>query len=177
NFDSYYVFDPDVNLLSTDPHPRIAGFGYNIVPDSVTNRTNPLFAEFVADSLTRRARSNIASHLSWRPVEWVSFTSDLSYDRGDVRSDGFTPLNTPVVNNNGSVALSTGRVSAGQTTTDGITFSAGPTITNQFRGLTTRATLRGELQRESTPCFTLPRTDLQGGGLRNIAAAKTKTVH
>ncbi|HEY1307927.1 MAG TPA: carboxypeptidase regulatory-like domain-containing protein, partial [Vicinamibacterales bacterium] len=39
NFDSYYVFDPDVNLLSIDPHPRIAGFIYNIVPDSVSNRT------------------------------------------------------------------------------------------------------------------------------------------
>jgi hypothetical protein len=121
NFDSYYVFDPDVNLLSVDPHPRVAGFQYNIVPDSVTNRTNPLFAEFVSDNLNRRARSNIASHASWRPVDWVSFVSDLSYDRGDVRQDSFTPLNTPV-NNNGSIALSTGQIFTSQSTTDGITF-------------------------------------------------------
>jgi TonB-linked SusC/RagA family outer membrane protein len=174
NFDSYYVFDPDVNLLSIDPHPRIAGFIYNIVPDSVSNRTNPLFAEYVSDNLTRRARSNIASHLSWRPVEWVAFASDLSYDRGDVRGDSFTPLNTPV-NNNGSIALSTGQIVASQSTTDGITFAAGPTFTNQFRGLTTRATLRGELQRESTPSFSVTGQDFKVEGVRNIAAAKTIT--
>ena len=174
NFDNYYRFDPDVNLKSEDPHPRLAGFPYNIVPDSVTNATNPLFQEYVADNLNRRARSNIAGHVSWRPFEWVSFVSDLSYDRGDVRNDAFTPLNTPV-NNNGAIALSTGSISASQSTTDGITFTAGPTITKQFGGLTTRTTVRGELQRESSPSFSVTGTDLKVEGVRNVSTARTIT--
>ncbi len=174
NFDSYYQFDPDVNLLSKDPRPKLAGFGYNIVPDSVTNRTNPLFVEYVADNLSRRARSNIATHASWRPFEWVSFVSDLSYDRGDIRGESFTPLNTPV-NNNGSLAVSTGSLNISNSTTDGITFAAGPTITQQFRGLTTRTTVRGELQRETSPSFTVNGVDFKVDGVRNISTAKTVT--
>ncbi len=174
SFDSLYRFDPDVNLLSVDPRPLIPGFNYNIVPDSVTNATNPLFAEFVQDNISRRARTNMSSRLSWQPLEWISFVSDLSYDRGDIRGESFTPLNTPT-NSGGSISRSTGRINTSNATTDGITFTAGPTFTKQLFGVTTRTTVRGELQRETSPSFSVTGTDLRVEGVRNVSTARTIT--
>ena len=67
-----------MDLLQADPFPKI-GFPYVIVPDSVTLYTNPLYTQFIADNVIRRARTLLNTNASYRPFSWLSIAGDANY--------------------------------------------------------------------------------------------------
>lgn len=174
NFSNFFRFDTDVNLLSKDPFPK-KGFPYNIIPDSVTQATNPLYSEFAADNHIKRARTLLSTNAVFRPFDWLSILADFSYDRGDLQQVAYTPKGIPT-NNGLTLSTSTGSLNIQDDITDGLTFNFGPTITKVFGALTTRLTLRGDLQRESNPFISSTGTDFTSEGLKAMSAARTKTV-
>ena len=175
SFNNYYRFDTDVNLLSINPFPTMPGFPYNIVPDSVTDATNPLYSEFVSDIKIQRSRTLLAANAGFRPTNWVSINADISYDRGDLQETAYTPRGT-VTNSSGTLGRSTGSLRIDNDITDGINAAVGPTFTQTFGDLTARATLRGEVQRETNPFIRTTGTDFTTEGLKNMSAARTRTV-
>ncbi|MEO7362374.1 MAG: carboxypeptidase regulatory-like domain-containing protein, partial [Gemmatimonadaceae bacterium] len=66
SFNNFYRIDTDVNILEPDPFPKF-GFPYKIIPDSVTNYTNPLWAAYISDASTKRARTLINVNGVYRP--------------------------------------------------------------------------------------------------------------
>ncbi|MEO7997171.1 MAG: SusC/RagA family TonB-linked outer membrane protein [Gemmatimonadaceae bacterium] len=173
-FDNFYRVDTDVNLLALDPFPKF-GFPYIIVPDSVTNYTNPLYQSYVADNTTKRARTNLNVNGSYRPFSWLSLTAEGSYDRGDLQRTAYTARGTPT-NSNGTLGTSTGSLTIETDITDGYTLKSAMSITKAFGGLTLRATDQGQFQRESNPFIQSQGTDFQTEGVRSMSQAKTKTV-
>lgn len=173
-FDNFYRFDTDVNLLARDPLPKF-GFPYLIVPDSVTNATNPLYSSFIADNTTKRARTNLNVNGSYRPVSWLSLTAEGSYDRGDLQRTAYTARGTPT-NNAGTLGTSTGSLAIETDITDGYTLKSAASITKAFGSLTLRVTDQGQVQRETNPFIQTTGTDFQTEGVRAMSQAKTKNV-
>ena len=174
SFSDLYAIDTDVNLLTPDPSPKF-GFPYLIIPDSVTNATNPLYRSYIYDNDTRRARTNIGVNGSYRPFAWLTFTADGSYDRGDLQRSAYTARGTPT-NTNGTLGVSTGSLVIETDITDGYTMKGGGTLTKQLKKLTVRLTDQGQFQRESNPFVQATGTDFSTEGLRAMSQARTKAV-
>ena len=172
SFNNFYRIDTDVNLREPDPFPKF-GFPYKIVPDSVTNYTNPLYSAYVADNFTRRARSLINVNAAYRPYSWLSLSADAAYDRGDLALTNYTARGTPV-NSSGTLGISTGSLNIQNDITDGIISTGTASITKGFGGLTVRMAERFEVQRESNPYISSTGTDFSAEGLKSMSVARTK---
>jgi len=173
-FNNFYRFDTDINLRALDPFPKF-GFPYLIVPDSVTNATNPLYAQFVTDNFTRRARTLINVNGNYRPFSWLSLAGDANYDRGDLAQEVYTARGTPT-NSNGTLGLSTGSLNIQNDITDGYILTATGTITKALGGLTARLAQRGEVQRESNPFISTTGTDFSTEGVKAMSQSRTKNT-
>lgn len=176
NFTDFYGFDADVNLQRPQALQAF-GFPYAVVPDSAYNRINPLFAAFIADNVSRRARTQVNVNGSYRPVSWFSLSGDASYDRGDLQRIAYTPRGTPSVNaTTGAVTLSTGRLDVETDITDGYVLKGNGSLTKSFGGLTVRVTEQGVVQRETNPLLITRGDDFQTEGVKAMSQARTKSV-
>lgn len=173
-FNNFFRIDQDVNLLALDPFPKF-GFPYLIVPDSVTNYTNPLWSSYVADAVRRRARTVVNVNGNYRPFSFLTFAADAGYDRGDLQRQSYTARGTPT-NNSGTLGTSTGSLVIETAITDSYRAQGGFTLTKAFGGLTLRLTDNGVVSRESTPTVTATGTDFLTEGVKGMAQARTKAV-
>ena len=173
-FYNFYRIDADVDLKKPDPFPKF-GFPYLIVPDSVTNYTNPLYSAFIADNYTRRARTNLDVNGNYRPFSWLSFNADASYDRGDLQQVTYTARGTPT-NSSGTLGTSTGSLAIENDITDGYRIQSGGTITKGLGALTIRLTDYGVAQREQAPSITSTGTQFLTEGVKSMSQASVKAV-
>jgi TonB-linked SusC/RagA family outer membrane protein len=173
-FNNFYRIDTDVNLRAPDPFPR-SGFPYAIIPDSVTNYTNPLYSAFIADDFTRRSRTQANVNARFRPWEWLSVSGDFNYDRGDLYRETYTGRGTAIVSNS-TIATSTGSLRVENDITDGLQSRLTATATKAIGGLTARFTQIGELQREVNPFNVVTGTDFTTENLKNLGQARTRNV-
>lgn len=174
SFDNLYRIDTDINLQSLDPFPRTS-FPYNIIPDSATQYTNPLYSAYISDNTIKRARTQLNLNGSYRPFGWLTFTANASYDRGDLQQTVYTPRGIPT---NGGLALgtSTGSLRIDSDITDGMQVNGGATLTKAVGELTIRLTEQGEIQREINPFVRSTGTDFSSEGLKAMSQARTKAV-
>lgn len=175
SFNNFYRIDTDVNLRELAPFPTASGFPYVIVPDSVTLYENPLYTQYRADDVVRRARTVINANGVYRPFTWLSVAADASYDRGDVEEVIYTARGTPRVSNSGGVSPSTGSLEIDNDVTDGYIMTGTATATKALSDLTIRFSERGEARREYNPSLTTTGTDFATEGLKQMGQARTKT--
>ena len=175
SFNNFYRIDTDVNLREVAPFPTL-GFPYVIVPDSVTLYTNPLYQQYIADNVVKRARTLLNANGVYRPLNWLSISADANYDRGDVNQIIYTGRGTPLVTNSGGLSPSVGSLAITNNLSDGYIFTGTATATKQFFGTTFRLSQRGETRREYNPRITSRGTDFATEGLKSMAQARTKTV-
>lgn len=175
SFNNFYRIDTDVNLREPDPFPKV-GFPYVIVPDSVTLYTNPLYTQFIADDVIRRARTLINANASYRPFSWLSLAGDANYDRGDLRQTTYTPRGTPLVTSTGGLSPSVGSLREISETTDGYIITGTASVTKTLGDLTARLSQRGETRREYNPSLTTTGTDFATEGLKAMSQARTRTT-
>ncbi len=173
SFNNFYRIDTDVNLRAKAPFPQF-GFPYVIVPDSVTLYTNPLYTQFIADNVVRRARTLINVNGVYRPFSWLSVAADGNYDRGDLNQVSYTARGTPLVTSSGGLSPSTGSLYIANNITDGYILTGTATATKQFGALTARLSERAEARREYNPSLNTTGTDFATEGLKAMAQARTK---
>ncbi|MCC6318757.1 MAG: SusC/RagA family TonB-linked outer membrane protein [Gemmatimonadaceae bacterium] len=173
SFNNFYRIDTDVNLKEKAPFPSF-GFPYVIVPDSVTLYTNPLYTQFIKDSVASRQRTLINVNGAYRPFSWLTLAADGNYDRGDVNLTGYTARGTPLVTSTGGLSPSTGSLNIQNNTTDGYIMTGTATATKQLGGWTFRLSERGEQRREYNPSVSTTGTDFATEGLKSMAQARTK---
>ncbi len=173
SFNNFYRIDTDVDLRAPDPFPKF-GFPYVIVPDSVTLYTNPLYTQFIADNVIKRARTLINVNGVYRPFSWLTVAADANYDRGDVSQISYTARGTPLVTGTGGLSPSTGSIFISSNVTDGYIMTGTATATRQFGDLTARLSQRGEARREYNPSVSATGTDFATEGLKAMSQARTK---
>jgi TonB-linked SusC/RagA family outer membrane protein len=174
SFNNFYRIDTDVNLRETAPFPQF-GFPYVIVPDSVTLYTNPLYTQYIADNVVRRARTVLNTNGVYRPFTWLSVAADASYDRGDLEQVTYTARGTPLVTSSGGLSPSTGSLRIENDVTDGYVLTGTATATKAIGELTMRLSQRGEARREYNPSLVTTGTDFATEGLKQMGQARTKT--
>jgi TonB-linked SusC/RagA family outer membrane protein len=175
SFNNFYRIDTDVNLREKDPFPKM-GFPYVIVPDSVTLYTNPLYTQFIADNVIRRARTLLNANGLYRPFSWLSVSADANYDRGDLAQTTYTARGTPLVTSTGGLSPSVGSLAVVNQTNDGYILTGTVSATKAFGDLTTRFSQRGETRREYNPSLTTTGTDFATEGLKAMSQARTRTT-
>ena len=167
SFGDLYRYDLDVNLNRRDAD----GF-FLARPDSQSTLTSPLYYQQTRDDKQRRSRTLVNGNASFRPYNWLTFTGDVGYDRGDRIYDQFTPPGVPDDDGSG---VETGFLHYEEDEVDGLTGSLGATLLRDFGKLTTRLTARGEMQRERNLYFEAEGTDFTINGVRDLAGAGSKT--
>jgi len=179
SFNNFYRIDTDVNLKEPEPFPQV-GFPYKIVPDSVSLYANPLYQQFIADDVIRRARTLLNANASYRPFSWLSLAGDANYDRGDYARTTYTARGTPVVStaasNLGTLSQSTGSLREISEVTDGYIITGTVSATKAIGDLTARLSQRGETRREYAPSLTTTGTDFGTEGLKAMSQARTRTT-
>jgi TonB-linked SusC/RagA family outer membrane protein len=168
SYTNLWRFDPDVNLLWKNDD----GSPFRVFPDSASSTTNPLYLQHYRDNHDRRVRSVISTNGLFRPLDWLSLTGDFGYDRSDRVRDNYTPPGL-AADNNGGVTL--GSLSYEEDEGDTYNGSVGATATHDFGGLNVRLTGKGESQRERALTFAASGSQFAIVGLRDLAAAATKT--
>ncbi len=175
SFNNFYRIDTDVNLREKAPFPQF-GFPYVIVPDSVTLYTNPLYTQFIGDTVISRARTLLNANGVYRPVSWLSLSADANYDRGDLNAVGYVARGTPLVTTTGGLSPSTGRLTIGTNISDSYIMTGTASATKGFQGLTVRLSERGEVRREYNPNISIQGTDFATEGLKAMSQARTRTT-
>jgi len=159
---------PDVDLTIPDPD----GTPYNFQPDALGVRPNPLYILYTEQNTTNRTRTLASTDLNWAPLNWLSFTSTLSYDRSDRLIEEYLARGKKALGTNSS----TGRIRRGDGATEAINASLSANFLRQFGSLTTRASFRGLLERETADFFDATGTDLAVNDVPDLSAAQTRNI-
>jgi TonB-linked SusC/RagA family outer membrane protein len=175
SFNNFYRIDTDVNLREPDPFPKF-GFPYVIVPDSVTLFTNPLYTQFIADNVIKRARTLLNANGSYRPFSWLSIAGDANYDRGDLNQTSYTARGTPLVTSTGGLSPSIGSLNVTNQTNEGYIMTGTVSATKAIGDLTMRLSQRGETRKEVNPSLTTTGTDFGTEGLKAMSQARVRTT-
>lgn len=169
SFQNLYSFDPDVNLMAknADGSPFLAK------PDSASSLANPLYLQHYRDNVTRRERTLINGTVEWRATNWLTFNSDLGYDKASDVVDNYTPPGLPSTDGE---SITTGSIFFSQDAPDGLTVTGSATALKDIGALTARFTLRAEQNRERDRFFSESGSDFAVAGVHDISGATTKSV-
>ena len=77
-----------VDLMADDP---FTDADMVIKPDPFNDNVNPLYTMSTSESIQNRSRYLGSVNLRWEPLDWLSFDSDVSYDRLHTQSNSFRP--------------------------------------------------------------------------------------
>lgn len=168
SYTNLWRIDPDVNLLA----PNTDGSPYRVFADSASTITNPLYLQYYRQNETRRVRSLISTNATFRPLSFLSFTGDVSYDRNDRITDNYTP---PGLASNNDGGLTLGSLRYEEDEGDVHQESIGATLTHEFGDLAVRFTNKAESGRERALLFRADGSQFAYVGLKDLNAAATKT--
>jgi len=159
---------PDVDLTTPDPD----GTPYNFQPDPLGVRPNPLYILFTEQNTTNRTRTLASGDLSWSPLTWFSVNGSVSYDRSDRLIGEYLARGRKAL----GTTSSTGRIRRADGATEAINASVHANFLRQFGRLTTRASLRGLLERETADFFDAVGTDLSVNDVPDLNTAQTQII-
>jgi TonB-linked SusC/RagA family outer membrane protein len=162
-FFDFVQIAPDVDLLQPDPD----GTRYIFQPDPVGIRPNPLYLLETQDRQARRSRTMGSADVRYNPVAWLGFDANASYDRSNTRSNIWIPKGAKTANYG---LGSPGEASATMGEVDALNASAGVSFTRDIRGLSTRTSLRGVVEREGAYSVTASGDDMAVGGIPRLDA-------
>ncbi|MTI89623.1 MAG: SusC/RagA family TonB-linked outer membrane protein [Balneolaceae bacterium] len=135
-------------------YPRTVDLGkkdedgnYLIQPDSSVNLTNPIWAQASSDDYTDRQRTLASIDLKYTPFEWLTASTNFSYDRSDIISHDYTAKGTPTSPDEND--RTDGSLSKSVTYTDALNGSFSLSALKQFGKLNSRITLRGMFESET----------------------------
>lgn len=159
---------PDVDLTTPDED----GTPFNFQPDPLGVRPNPLYILSTRDDVTHRTRTLASGDVTWSPIDWFSINGTASYDRSDRLITEYLPRGKKTL----TTLSSTGRLRLGDGATQAINAALNANFLRQFGDLTARASVRGQLERESNDFFDAIGTDFTVDGVRDLNAAQTLNV-
>lgn len=159
---------PDVDLSIPDPD----GTPYNFQPDPLGVRPNPLYILYTEQNTTNRTRTLASGDLNWAPLGWLSFSGSVSYDRSDRLIAEYLARGKKALGTNSS----TGRIRRGDGATEAINASLNANFLRQFGAFTTRASLRGLIERENADFFDAIGTDLSVNDVPDLNTALTRNI-
>ena len=158
---------PDiVNLSAKDANGR-----YLQQPDSTVAVENPLFVQQTRDNYAERARTQGSFQARFSPINWLTFDSQLSYDRADGNDQRYTPKGVPTsvdqdIPSDGILNLSSQRTNA-------YNASIAMTALQRFGDLSARASVRASMERENVEVLEAEGRDFVVEGVRSLDAAAT----
>ena len=161
------MFPPDVDLGVRDEQGR-----YLQQPDPMLLRENPLWRQTSRDNFNDRARTLLSGQARVRPLSWLSFDGNLSYDRSDRTYTIYVPKGTPFVSSTDEDAQSDGRYDKEEHFNNALNASAGMNILWNFGALTTRSSLRALMEREEYTAIESDARDFWVEGVRNLGVAQ-----
>jgi TonB-linked SusC/RagA family outer membrane protein len=148
------MFGPEIDLSVRDDNGQ-----YIQQPDPLILRENPLWRQTSRDNDTKRARTLISGNARVRPLSWLSFSADMSYDRSDINEKIYVPKGVPVLSSSDDDAATDGRLQNFEVFTDTYNAAASANVLYNFGALTTRTTLRALMERETYNRFTADARD------------------
>ncbi len=169
NFQNFYRINPDVDLLAPDPLGR---FRYAIIPDPLQGVTHPLYLQEYTQANIQRARTLLNLNAQYRPFRWLTLTTDIGYDRGDLEEETFIPRGQTTTNGEG---VSTGFLRLDKDITQGLVATTGVTLTKAFGDLTARWTTRAQTEREVNPFQRGQGEIFSVSGVKTIQSGTTRT--
>lgn len=159
---------PDVDLTVPDED----GTPFNFQPDPLGVRPNPLYILATQDNVTHRTRTLASGDVNWAPTDWFSLSGNASYDRSDRLITEYLPRGKKTL----TTLSSTGRLRLGDGATQSINAALNANFLREFGDWTARASVRGQLERESNDFFDAIGTDFSVDGVRDLNAAQTLNV-
>ena len=156
---------PDVNLRVPDPD----GTPYIFQGDPVEGREeNPLYVLSTEENTRRRTRTQGSVEARFTPLEWLTFDSNVSYDRSDRRVDFFLDAGLKTERTSGG----TGDVQQTFGTTDALNAAVSANLLHKVGALTLRSTLRALLEREKNEVSEVDGSNLTTPGVRSMSNAQ-----
>ncbi len=170
SFTNFFRQNPDVNLLAPDSLGR---FKYAIIPDPLFPATNPFYNQIFEQRDLNRARTLLNLNAQYRPFRWLTLTSDIGFDRGDLEDTRYQPRGQITEDGEG---ISPGFLRLDNDITTGLVATTSATLTKAFGDLTARWTVRSQTEREVNP-FQRGQGDLfTVSGVKTIQSATTRTA-
>jgi TonB-linked SusC/RagA family outer membrane protein len=160
---------PDVNLLQPDPD----GSPYAFQPDVHGREANPLYTLYNTKNNTDRARTQGSIEARYKPLNWLNFDANASYDRSDRRTNYF--LNAGVKTGTFPTG-SPGEIEEFAGTTDAVNASVGANLIGRFGDFTVRSTVRGLVERENNQTTTANGTVLSVPGVESLNTAQVRNL-
>ena len=160
---------PDVDLRAPDPD----GTPYIFQPDFEGREENPLYVLSTEENVRKRTRTQGALEIKFAPSSWLTFDSNLSYDRSDRATNFFLDQGKKT---EGFANGGPGAISRFTGVTDALNASASVNVLKQFGAFTFRSTLRGLLERETNDLTTATGNQFSVPGVRSLNNAFNRFV-
>jgi TonB-linked SusC/RagA family outer membrane protein len=168
-FRTLLSYEPDVDIGARDADGR-----YLQLPNPSVPTENPLWQQQNENiGFDRRGRILASLDGRYAPLEWLSITTNLSYDRSDLNDDRYTAKGT-----SSSVTAETtsdGRLEFENETTDALNGTLSATALRTFGGLTSRLTVSGIAERERNLFFEIIGTDFTTNNTPDVSNARSYT--
>ena len=168
-FNSLLLFQPDVDLGKRGPDGQ-----YLMQPDPLYETENPIWRQASRFGENRRARTLASADLRYTPLNWLTLSSNLSYDRSDINSEFYLPKGTPLSVTQENPA--TGQIDQDITTTDALNASFSAAFLQAFGDLTARLTTTALAEREKSLNVFARGTDFFVQDVPDLSVAATRTV-
>ena len=163
---------PDVDLRAEDPD----GTPYLFQGDPTEGREeNPLYVLATEENRRRRARTQGGIEARFTPLEWLTFDSNVSYDRSDRRVNFFLDAGVKT-EGFGTPAGGIGQITQSTGTTDALNAAVSANLLHKIGGMTLRSTLRGLMERETNEVTTADGTNFTTPGVRSLSNAQSRLV-
>jgi TonB-linked SusC/RagA family outer membrane protein len=117
-------------------------------PDPNVIYQNPLWTNATRDLSQKSTRTLANVGLTWTPLNWLSGSASIGYDRSDSETRNYVPKGTPL--NVGQDGVSDGSLSFDNDFRDTYNGEASVSFKRDFGGLNVRTTFRGLMERENT---------------------------
>ncbi|MEO5815159.1 MAG: SusC/RagA family TonB-linked outer membrane protein [Gemmatimonadaceae bacterium] len=161
---------PDVDLRVPDPD----GTSYIFQGDPTEGREeNPLYVLSTEENTRRRSRTQGSVEMRFTPLQWLSFDSNVSYDRSDRRVNFFLDAG---LKTEGFGTGGIGQITQTTGTTDALNAAVSANLLHKVGALTLRSTLRALMEREKNEVTEADGTNFTTPGVRSLSNAQNRLV-
>ncbi|HET7553833.1 MAG TPA: SusC/RagA family TonB-linked outer membrane protein [Gemmatimonadaceae bacterium] len=162
---------PDVDLLVPDPD----GTPYIFQGDPNGREENPLYVLATEDNERNRTRTQGSLAAHYTPLKWLTFDTDVSYDRSNRRVNFFLDQGLKT-EGFGGPGGGPGEISETAATTDALNASASANLIGVAGPFTVRSTLRALIERENNHVTEAEGTELAAPGVRSLDNATERQL-
>jgi TonB-linked SusC/RagA family outer membrane protein len=138
-------------------------------PDSAVEIENPIWRQATRDNYTARVRTMGSLNARWAATRWLTFSAQLSYDRADGKEQVYVPKGVPLDLTGENPA--TGRLYLDHQENDATNGALGATLMHMFGELSTRLTVRGSFERETSEWFYSDGRDFMVTEVRDLSSS------